>query len=81
MRRVDITATIQEIPDPRDVTTHAGERTHLATAIAFDKSERVKLTLWNEQIDQVKNNDIAKIENGCVTNFRGAALHENSIHC
>ena len=31
----------------------------------------IKLTLWNEQIDQVKVDDVVKIENGYVTSFRG----------
>jgi len=32
---------------------------------------KIKLTLWNKQIDQVSVNDTVQIENGYVTSFRG----------
>jgi replication factor A1 len=71
MRRVDITAKIQEISTPRDVTTRRGEQSRVATAVVSDDSGTVKLNLWNEQIDQVKTNDTVTIENGYVDSFRG----------
>jgi replication factor A1 len=71
MRRVDISAKILNISETREVTTRAGEQSRVATADVSDDSGTVKLTLWNEQIDQVKANDNVKIENGYVTSFRG----------
>jgi replication factor A1 len=71
MRRVDIEAKVLELSDSREVTTRAGEQTRVATAVVTDDSGTVKLTLWNEQIDQVKVNNSVKIENGYVTSFRG----------
>jgi replication factor A1 len=71
MRRVDITAKIQEISSPREVTTRRGEQSRVATAVVADDSGTVKLNLWNEQIDQVKTNDTVTIENGYVDSFRG----------
>jgi replication factor A1 len=71
MRRVDITAKIQEISTPREVTTRRGEQSRVATAVVSDDSGTVKLNLWNEQIDQVKTNDTVTIENGYVDSFRG----------
>ena len=71
MRRVDITAKIQEISPPREVTTRRGEQSRVATAVVSDDSGTVKLNLWNEQIDQVKTNDTVTIENGYVDSFRG----------
>ena len=71
MRRVEITAKVQELSEPRDVTTRTGEQSRVATAVVSDESGTVKLTLWNEQIDQVKVNSNVKIENGYVTSFRG----------
>ena len=71
MRRVDISAKVLNISDTREVTTRAGEQSRVATAEVSDDSGTVKLTLWNEQIDQVKANDNVKIENGYVTSFRG----------
>jgi replication factor A1 len=71
MRRVDIAAKVLNISEAREVTTRAGEQSRVASADVSDDSGTVKLTLWNEQIDQVKANDNVKIENGYVTSFRG----------
>ncbi|HUK27819.1 MAG TPA: OB-fold nucleic acid binding domain-containing protein [Candidatus Acidoferrales bacterium] len=71
MRRVDVTAKIQEITPAREVTTRRGEQSRVATAVVNDDSGTVKLNLWNEQIDQVKPNDTVTIENGYVDSFRG----------
>ena len=71
MRRVDITANLLDIYEAREVTTRAGEQSRVATATVTDDSGSVKLTLWNEQIDQVKVNTSITIENGYVTSFRG----------
>jgi replication factor A1 len=71
MKRVEIAAKILNISETREVTTRAGEQSRVATADVSDDSGTVKLTLWNEQIDQVKVNDSVKIENGYVTSFRG----------
>jgi len=43
----------------------------VATAIISDDTGKIKLTLWNDQIDQVNVNDNVKIENGYITTFRG----------
>ena len=71
MSRVDITVKVLEISEAREVTTRAGEQSRVADAVASDDSVRVKLTLWNEQIDQVKPDSTVTIENGYVTSFRG----------
>ncbi|MFQ6073779.1 MAG: hypothetical protein ACE5KC_01035 [Candidatus Bathyarchaeia archaeon] len=36
-----------------------------------DDTGKIKLTLWNDQIDQVNVNDSIKVENGYITTFRG----------
>jgi len=71
MKRVEIAAKVLNISETREVTTRAGEQSRVATAEVNDDSGSIKLTLWNEQIDQVKVNDSVKIENGYVTSFRG----------
>jgi replication factor A1 len=71
MKRVDVTANVLSLSETREVTTRAGEQSRVATADVSDDSGTVKLTLWNEQIDQVKVNSSVKIENGYVTSFRG----------
>ena len=71
MKKVDVTAKVLSIGDAREVTTRAGEQSRVAEAMVTDDSGTVKLTLWNEQIDQVKADNTVTVENGYVTSFRG----------
>ena len=71
MKRVEIAAKVLSISEAREVTTRAGEQSRVAEAMVSDDSGSVKLTLWNEQIDQVKPENTVMIENGYVTSFRG----------
>ena len=72
MRRVDIVAKIVEKSDPREVHSRTKNATYnISDAIISDETGTIKLTLWNEQIDQVNVNDTIKIENGYVTSFQG----------
>lgn len=71
IKRVEITAKVIEKSDPREVTTRFGDTSRVATAVVQDDSGTIKLSLWNETIDQVNVNDTVKIENGYVTTFKG----------
>lgn len=72
MRRVDVVAKVIEKSEPREVHSRSKDTTYnVADAVISDETGTMKLTLWNEQIDQVNVNDTVKIENGYVTSFRG----------
>jgi replication factor A1 len=43
----------------------------VATAIIADETGTIKLTLWNDQINQVNIDDKVKVEKGYVTSFKG----------
>lgn len=70
MRRVNVTGRIVEIGEAVEVMTRNGPAI-VASAILEDDTSRIKLSLWNEQISQVKVGDTVKIENGYVSTFRG----------
>jgi len=71
-KRVDIEAKIIEKTGPREVLSRYKDVVlRVANATISDETGTIKLTLWNDQIDQVKVNDTIKIENGYVTSFRG----------
>ncbi len=71
MKRVEVEATVVEKGNPRQVQSRFKEETYnVADAVVQDESGTIKLTLWNEQIDQVNVNDKIKIENGYVTSFK-----------
>lgn len=71
MKRVDLKGTIVEISESREVTTRFGDVSRVATAVLADDSGRIKMSLWNENIDKVSVNNIVQIENGYVTTFQG----------
>jgi replication factor A1 len=72
MRRVDVEAKVIEKSPTREVMSRYKDVVHrVATAIISDGTGKIKLTLWNDQIDQVNVNDNVKIENGYITTFRG----------
>ena len=72
MKRVDVVAKVVEKSDPREVQSKSRGATYvIADTIISDETGTIKMTLWNEQIDQINVNDAVKIENGYVTSFRG----------
>jgi ssDNA-binding replication factor A large subunit len=71
MKRVSVEAKVVEKGNTREVQSRYKDETYkVADAVVADESGSIKLTLWNEQIDQVNVNDKIKIENGYVTSFK-----------
>jgi len=72
MKRVSVEGKVVEITEPREVTSKFKNETYkVANAIIADDTGTIKLTLWNEQIDRVKVDNMVKVENGYITSFRG----------
>jgi replication factor A1 len=72
MKRVTVEAKVVEKGEPRQVRSRYKDETYtVADARIEDETGSIKLTLWNEQIDQVNVDNKVKIENGYVTSFRG----------
>lgn len=72
MKNVTLEAKVVEKTEAREVLARFKDETYrVATAIIEDETGRIKLTLWNEQINMVKVNDKIKLERGYVTSFRG----------
>ena len=71
MKRVSVEAKVVDKGDPREVKSRFKDETYrIVDAVVADESGSVKLTLWNEQIDQITVGDNIKIENGYVTSFK-----------
>jgi len=72
MKSVSVEAKVVEKTTPRQVLSrYKDEMYNVATAIINDGSGSIKLTLWNDQINQVEVNDTVKIDKGYVTSFKG----------
>ena len=68
--KIDIVVEIVSVSEPRTFEKY-GKSGRVANAKAKDASGEITLTLWNEQIDQVKPGTKVHITNGYVSEFRG----------
>ena len=72
MKQVNIVAKVTEKSETREVQSKYGNQKYqVADARISDETGTIKLTLWNEQIDEVNVDDTVNIENGYITSFRG----------
>jgi len=67
---VEIVATVKEISEPREFEKF-GKTGKVANAIIEDVSGKIKLSLWNEQVDKVNVGDKVHIMNGYVSEWQG----------
>ncbi len=67
---VDIIVDVVDVGEAREFEKF-GKSGRVATAIVKDETGDIKLTLWNEQIDQVKPGDKVHITNGYVSEWQG----------
>ncbi len=71
MRRVDAEGEIAEMSDSRTVNLRTGGEAKVADCTLKDESGQVRLSLWDDQIDQVKLGSKVRITNGYTNSFRG----------
>jgi replication factor A1 len=67
---VDVEGEVTELSDVREFSKF-GKQGSVATAVVKDGSGMVKLSLWNEQTEKVKQGDKVKVKNGYVGEFQG----------
>lgn len=71
MRRVDAEGEISEMADPRTVNLKTGDQARVADCTLKDETGEIKLSLWDDQIDQVRLGSRVRITNGYTNSFRG----------
>jgi replication factor A1 len=71
MNNVKGAAKVLEVTEPKLVVTRYGNNARLAKAVIADETGKIKLCLWNEQIDGVSAGDTVQIENARVSMFSG----------
>lgn len=65
-----ISGEIVSLDEPREFTNFRGAG-RVANAVLKDDTGEVKLTLWNEQIEQIAPGAKVTVENGWVKEYRG----------
>jgi hypothetical protein len=71
MNNVTLKAEVLEVTPPKRVVTRFGNYASLAKALIADETGKIKLCLWNKQIDAVSAGDTVQIENARTSTFRG----------
>lgn len=79
-----IEGEVISIEPTREVRTKFGKLIRVANATVNDGSGEIVVTLWEKDIERVSIGDKIKIENGWVSEFKGAvqlsAGREGKIH-
>jgi len=68
--KVDITVEIVSKEEPKEFSKF-GMSGKLCNCQAKDSSGEIKLTLWNDQVDQINQGDKVNITNGYVSEYKG----------
>lgn len=67
---VSLEAEVVKVGEPKEIQKY-GQSLRVASAEIKDDSGSIRFTLWNENIDKVKEGDKIKIEKGYVNAFQG----------
>jgi len=70
MKKVNLKAKVIEISKPKYVVTKFGNHASVANATVSDPTGRIKLCLWNDQINQITVGDTIQIENARISAYR-----------
>jgi replication factor A1 len=71
MKKVNLEAKVLEIPLPSTVQTRYGNSAKVTNAWLEDETGKVKLCLWNEQVELFSVGDTVQIKNASVSTFKG----------
>ncbi|MDO8627134.1 MAG: DNA-binding protein [Candidatus Diapherotrites archaeon] len=69
--KIDIELEIVSMAEPRPFANARGEGKVANAAGKDSEGNEIKITLWNEQCDLVKEGNKIKIENGYVSEYKG----------
>lgn len=71
MKKVNLEAKVLETPMPSTVQTRYGNSAKVTNAWIADETGKIKLCLWNEQVDFVNVGDTVQTKNASVSTFKG----------
>jgi replication factor A1 len=69
---VEVTGTVTKKDQPRDVVTKFGKRLQVANITLKDDSGEISMSLWGNDIAQVKVGDKVEVSNAYVNEFKGS---------
>jgi replication factor A1 len=70
MKKINLQAKILDISQPKYVITKYGNHARVANATITDDTGKIKLCLWNNQIDTAKPGNTIQIQNAQITTYK-----------
>ncbi|MBM4400642.1 MAG: hypothetical protein FJ045_01690 [Crenarchaeota archaeon] len=70
MKKINLKAKVIEISKPKSVVTRFGNYANVANAMVSDNTGKIKLCLWNDQIDSVAAGDTIEIQNARISAYK-----------
>lgn len=71
MKKVNLQAKVVELPEAKMVRTRYGSTVSVSNALIKDNTGSVRMSLWNQQSDNVNEGDVIDIKNSKVKWFNG----------
>lgn len=71
-RRADVTVKVVSVSEPRDVTSKDGSSHRVADAVVADETGSIIMSLWDDNIDKVKEGMVVQVSDGFVNVFKGS---------
>jgi len=72
-RQLNLTVKVVSKSEPRETISRSDGSTHrVVDALVGDETGSVYMTLWDDNIDKVKEGDVIDIKNGYVSLFKGS---------
>jgi replication factor A1 len=71
MKRINLIAKVVEVPEPNKVYTRSGTEAYVSNALISDETGKIRISLWNQQINTISKGVMIRIQDGTVTRFRG----------
>ncbi len=68
---INLQGTVERKGEPRTVNMKSGGPIDVCDAYLVDSEGEIKLTLWGDDIQKVKDGDVVKITNGYTNTFKG----------
>ncbi|MDI6917211.1 MAG: single-stranded DNA-binding protein [Thermoplasmatales archaeon] len=66
-KKTNVLAKVVSIGEPKEIPSRFGEAKKVAEAVIGDETGTILLSLWQEQIGTLKEEDVIAIENGFVS--------------
>jgi replication factor A1 len=70
MKKVNLEAKVIEISKPKFVVTRFGNHASVANALVTDNTGKIKLCLWNDQINTISTGDTIQIQNARISTYK-----------